>query len=146
MKWLEIYMPAQRERSTMIITMETNAKTNDNVSLRPQEEQILRKLIDGDGLNDQCLTNADCDEKVILHLEAMGYIVVDFKSRTMQNKYTYFVKLTENGKYYFQDKADNDKRIKSEQLNTRVNKFFSIVAYLITTGIAIAALVVSIIK
>ena len=33
--------------------------------LRTNEEEVLRRLIDGDGINEQVVTSKDCDESVL---------------------------------------------------------------------------------
>lgn len=130
------------------IKMNGDKKTLDTFKqLRENEEETLHYLIDtDDGINEQVLTTNGYDESVILYLEKMDFIEIRYTNKPLGKGHEYYVKLTENGKHYFQDKADKEKRDKREQRNIRINKFFSIVAYLITTGIAVAALVVSIIK
>ena len=114
--------------------------------LRENEEKVIKYLIDESHKNTSLLTKNICEESVIIHLNKLGYIEICDKFHTMSNGNIYDVKLTEQGKHYFEDKKAWEKEIKKSK-HIKIFKVIAYVgAYFITTGIAVAALVVSILK
>lgn len=114
--------------------------------LRTNEEEVLRRLIDGDGINEQVVTSKDCDESVLRYLQKMDYLEICRVNRPLGKSTEFYVMLTENGKQYFRDKeifADESNKIKRHNI---IKIIAYSLAYLITTSIAVAALIVSIIK
>ena len=114
--------------------------------LRENEEKVLDYLKNQDSRNEQLLTDDICDESVVIHLEQLGYIEICHEYHFLTSGNSYDVKLTEQGKHYFEDKKAWEKEIKKSK-RIKIFKVLAYVgAYFITTGIAVAALVVSILK
>lgn len=114
--------------------------------LRKKEEQLLALILERNPNSSQPISSNDCEESTLIQLEKKGYIFIHDKSVVYGGDFLAIIQATEDGKNYFSDKEKVFKLEKKEERNGKIHKVASVIAYLITTGIAVAALVVSIIK
>lgn len=110
--------------------------------LRENEEKLLEKLI-AEEADKISLNGQYCKLTELEHLEKMGYVRFNYKNELRTN-FLASVTITENGKSYFNDKNkylqtkhEEDKRNKRAERKADIK-------YIITTLIAVVALVVSI--
>lgn len=114
--------------------------------LREKEERLLAMILEREPNSSQQISSKDCEESTLVQLEKSGYITIHDKSVVYGGAFIAIIQATEDGKNYFSDKKEMLEFDKREKQTNKINKAASVVAYLITTGIAIAALVVSIMK
>lgn len=115
------------------------------IELRENEEKLLaqiQKISSENSVKDFIIvTNDICNESEIQQLIDLKLMIL-IGEMDLGSKW--LVKLTEDGKQYFKDKEIIEKKTKKLNLKNRIVLAAKIIAYLITTVIAVAALIVAI--
>lgn len=112
--------------------------------LRENEEKLLEKLLEEEADNIS-LNGQYCKLSELEHLEKLGYIRFIYKNQLRTN-FLASVSITVNGKCYFDDK---NKYLQEQQVETnKVKKAErkADIKFIISTSIAVIALVVSILS
>ena len=112
--------------------------------LRENEERLLSKLLN-EKKESISFNGNYCKLSELEILARSGYIKIIYKDDSYRGSFFCTVSITENGKWYFEDK---EKYLQAKQEEEKKNKKAERIAnikYIITTSIAIIALVISIV-